>query len=129
MSEPYRPNIDFSDESARNVIGKRVPVCATHCTLGNVVALPEQFIGLVDRWSRRERLVLKLSEGNQRIIPPYLSRRVPAETREYDSKLLVKLLLTLTSPRCGRFSRRVTELARMFNWSPNVEACGPAYLR
>ena len=68
------PNLDFSDEEARHVIGKRVLVGVTHRTMEDEVTSLEQFHGVVDRVSRNEGLILRLPEGDERIIPPDLSR-------------------------------------------------------
>jgi hypothetical protein len=86
MSEPYVPNLDFSDEDARNVIGKRVLVGVTHRTMEDEVASLEQFHGVVDRVSRSEGLILRLPAGGERIIPPDLSRLAPAAPGEYRLK-------------------------------------------
>jgi hypothetical protein len=86
MSVPHFPNLDFSDEDARNVIGRRVLVGVTHRTMEDEVASLEQFHGIVDRVSRSEGLVLRLPGGGERTIPPDLSRLEPAAPGDYRLK-------------------------------------------
>lgn len=86
MSNSYVPDLDFSDEDARNVIGKRVLVGVTYCTMDSEIASLEQFHGVVDRVSRSQGLVLRLPAGDERIIPPDLSRLEPAAPGEYRLK-------------------------------------------
>ena len=86
MSEPYVPNLDFTEEQVRELIGKRILVGVTHRNMNDEVASLEQFHGTVDRISRDEGLVLKLPTGGERIIPPDLSRLEPASAGKYRLK-------------------------------------------
>jgi hypothetical protein len=86
MSESYVPDLDFSDEDARNVIGKRVLVGVTHRTLDDEVVSLEQFHGVIDRVSRSEVLILRFPAGGERAIPPDLSWLEPAAPGEYRLK-------------------------------------------
>ena len=87
MSEaPYEPNLDFTAEQVYAVLGKRVLIGVTHRTLDDEVASLEEFHGVVVRVNLDEGLVLKLSTGSERTIPPDLSRLEPAFPGEYRLK-------------------------------------------
>ena len=86
MSEPYVPNLDFTDEEARSILGKTVLVGVAHRTMDDEVASLEQFHGKVERVSRDEGLVLRLPTGGERIIPPDLSRLAVASPGNYRLK-------------------------------------------
>lgn len=93
MSKSYIPDLDFSDEDVRNVIGKRVLVGVTYRTMDDEVASIEQFHGIVGRVSRSEGLLLRLPAGGERIIPPDLSRLEPAAPGEYRLKTTGEVVL------------------------------------
>ena len=74
MAEPHLLNLEFNNQQMRDLIGKRVLVGITHRNMNDEVVALEQFQGAIDRFSLDEGLVLKLTNGAERIIPPDLSR-------------------------------------------------------
>ena len=86
MSEPYVPNLDFTEEQVHNILGKIVLVGVTQRTRNDEVASLEQFHGKVLRVSRDEGMILQLPTGAERIIPPDLSRLEVAPPGNYRLK-------------------------------------------
>lgn len=86
MSEPYVPNLDFTEEQVLNVLGKTVLVGVTHRTMNDEVASLEQFHGKVLRVGRDEGMILQLPTGAERVIPPDLSRLEVASPGNYRLK-------------------------------------------
>lgn len=86
MSEPYVPNLDFTEQQVREILGKTVLVGVTHRTMNDEVSSLEQFYGKVERVSRDEGMVLQLPTGAERIIPPDLSRLEVASPGNYRLK-------------------------------------------
>lgn len=83
---PYEPNLTFTAEQVYELLGKRVLIGVTHRTLDDEVASLEEFHGEVDRVNLDEGLVLKLSTGAERSIPPDLSRLERASPGNYRLK-------------------------------------------
>jgi hypothetical protein len=86
MSDSYVPNLDYTEEQAHELLGKHVLVGVTHRSVNDEVVSLEQFHGVVDRINRAEGMVLKLSTGEERVIPPDLSRLEPAAAGNYRLK-------------------------------------------
>jgi hypothetical protein len=114
MSEPHFLNLDFSDEEVRNLIGKRVLVGVTHRTMEAEVVWLEQFHGVVDRVNRSEGVILRLPEGEERTIPPDLSRLEPAAPGEYRLKTTGEVI---TDPD---FTTMWTVYPKGYQGDPNV---------
>ncbi|HLP81903.1 MAG TPA: hypothetical protein VK141_07940 [Nitrosomonas sp.] len=86
MIEPQLPNLEFNNQQMRDLIGKRVLVGITRRNMNDEVVSLEQFHGAIDRFSLDEGLVLKLTNGAERIIPPDLTRLETASPGEYRLK-------------------------------------------
>lgn len=86
MVGPQLPNLEFTNQQMRDLIGKRVLVGITHRNMNDEVVSLEQFHGAIDRFSLDEGLVLKLTNGAERIIPPDVSRLETASPGEYRLK-------------------------------------------
>ena len=86
MIEPQLQNLEFNNQQMRELIGKRVLVGITYRNMSDEVVSLEQFHGAIDRFSLDEGLVLKLSNGAERIIPPDLTRLETASPGEYRLK-------------------------------------------
>ena len=82
----YEPNLTFTAEQVYELLGKRVLIGVTHRTLDDEVASLEEFHGEVVRVNLDEGLVLKLPTGEERGIPPDLSRLEPASPGNYRLK-------------------------------------------
>jgi hypothetical protein len=82
----YVPNLSFTEEQVRALLGKRLLVGLTQRGLDGEVESLEQFHGLVDRINLREGLVLRLPSGEERSIPPDLSRLEEASPGNYRLK-------------------------------------------
>ena len=80
--EPY-----FDEEEAKAIIGKRLLVGVTHCDSNEKITGLEQFHGEIVRASRDEGIILRLTgTGEERWVPPDLSRREPAAPGHYKLK-------------------------------------------
>jgi len=80
--EPY-----FDEEEAKAIIGKRLLVGVTHRNHNDEVTGLEQFHGEIIRASREEGIILRLSgSGEERWVPPDLSRLEPAAPGQYKLK-------------------------------------------
>lgn len=82
----YIPDLSFTEEQVRAILGKRVLVGLTLRGLGGDVESLEQFHGTVVRMNLQEGLVLLLPSGEERSIPPDLSRLEEASQEEYRLK-------------------------------------------
>lgn len=82
----YASDISFTEEQVRALLGKRVLLGLTLRGLDGEVESLEQFHRLVDRINLREGLVLRLPSGEERSLPPDLSRLDAASQGEYRLK-------------------------------------------
>ena len=80
------PHLTFTDEQVRGLLGKRVLVGLTQRGLDGEVESLEQFHGVVERINLRDGLVLRLASGEERSIPPDLSRLEQASPGNYRLK-------------------------------------------
>jgi hypothetical protein len=80
--EPY-----FDEEKAKAIIGKHLLVGVTHRNHYEEITGLEQFHGEIIRASREEGIILRLSgSGEERWVPPDLSRLEPASPGQYKLK-------------------------------------------
>lgn len=76
----------FDEEEAKAFIGKHLLVGITHRNLNEEITGIEQFHGEIVRASRNEGIILRLSSGKERWVPPDLSRLEPASPGNYKLK-------------------------------------------
>jgi hypothetical protein len=80
--EPY-----FDEEKAKAIIGKHLLVGVTYRNRNEEVTGVEQFHGEIIRATREEGIILRLgSSGEERWVPPDLSRLEPATPGNYKLK-------------------------------------------
>ena len=82
----YVPDLSFTEEQVLALLGKRILVGLTLRGLDGEVESLEQFHGVVERINLREGLVLCLPSGEERSIPPDLSRLEEASPGNYRLK-------------------------------------------
>lgn len=93
-STTTEPDTNFTAEQAAACVGKHLLVGITHRNLDGAVDSLEQFHGTIDRVNLREGLVLKLhGSGEEKHLPPDLSRLEPAEPGEYRLKTTGEVVL------------------------------------
>ena len=83
-SEHWEPH--FDDDKATGILGKRLLVGVTYRNLDDEVTGLEQFHGEIIRASRDEGIILRLNSGEERWVPPDLSRLQQADPGEYKLK-------------------------------------------
>lgn len=80
--EPY-----FDEEEAKSIIGKHLLVGVTHRNRSEEITGVEQFHGEIIRASREEGIIVLVSgSGEERWVPPDLSRLEPAVPANYKIK-------------------------------------------
>lgn len=83
-SEHWEPS--FDEEKAKAIIGKRLLVGVTHFDRNDEITHIEQFHGEIVRASLHEGIILRLSSGEERWVPPDLSYLEPATAGLYTLK-------------------------------------------
>lgn len=83
-SEHWEPT--FDEEEAKAIIGKHLLVGVTHLNRHDEITHIEQFHGEIIRASRNEGIILRLSSGEERWVPPDLTHLEPATASHYTLK-------------------------------------------
>ena len=95
MDDPYTKAEppEFDEDQAQLVIGKQVLVGVTYCSREDEVLKLEQFHGTIVRASRKEGVIVQLSDGTERWLPPDLSKLEPACPGNYRLKSTGKTIV------------------------------------
>ncbi|RYH65960.1 MAG: hypothetical protein EON54_05395 [Alcaligenaceae bacterium] len=91
ISTHWEPH--FDEDEAKAIIGKRLLVGVTHRNGQDEVMGLEQFHGEIIRASREAGIILRLSSGEERWLPPDLSRLESADPGEYKLKASGELVI------------------------------------